>query len=140
MPLPGPEPNATRRRRNKDQHQWIEVEDTPFDGAPKLPKKRGRWSAWTLRWWHAVSTMPHCVLWAESDWQFAFDTALIHAAFVGGKTGAASELRHRERIMGMSRDARMRLRIRYVEPAEEEESLSVVAIEDYKRSLQGESD
>ena len=41
---------------------------------------------------------------------------MIHAAFI--RTGRHSvELRRRESALGMTRDARLRLRIRYVDPA-----------------------
>lgn len=115
MPPAGRKPNEGQpiRHRTRPVHDWIEVEHAPFEGAPPLP---GRWSASVMRWWHAVSRMPHCVLWDESDWQFAFDTARVAKAFYGGKLGAAVELRQRERILGTTVDARRDLRIRYVDP------------------------
>jgi hypothetical protein len=81
--------------------------------------------------------MPHCVLWTETDWQFALDTALIAAAFHMGDTKQAVELRQREKVMGTTLDARRDLRIRYTEPTEEKERPSLVAIENYKKALQG---
>jgi hypothetical protein len=61
--------------------------------------------------------MPHCATWSESDWGFAFECAELHARFcLGGSVATASELRIRERVMGTTHDARLGLRIRYVEP------------------------
>lgn len=79
--------------------------------------------------------MPHCCLWDEADWQFAFDTALLAAAFHRGELRRATELRQRERIMGTTVDARRDLRIRYVDPKAIELPESVRAIDDYRRML-----
>src|SRR6185503_20067708 len=117
MPVTGrkPKPEADRRGRAKPIHDWIEVPNRPFDGEAPKP---GRVPAATTRWWHAVSTMPHCILWQESDWQFALDTAVVHAMFVRKGLGwAATELRNREKILGTTVDARRDLRIRYVDDA-----------------------
>jgi len=142
MPLPGSKPNEGQpvRHRVAPRHDWLEVETKPFEGAPPLPKSGPngrRWPAMTRRWWSTVSRMPHCVLWTETDWQFALDTALIAAAFHMGDTKQAVELRQREKVMGTTLDARRDLRIRYTEPTEEKERPSLVAIENYKKALQG---
>jgi hypothetical protein len=61
--------------------------------------------------------MPHCALWTDADWEFAFSTAETHARFAEGWKGASgSELRQREKLLGVYADARRDLRIRYVEP------------------------
>jgi hypothetical protein len=93
------------------------------------------WPAATRRWWRAVSRMPHCVCWAESDWTFALDTAVVAATFHAGDVRVAGEFRQRERIMGVTADSRRDLRIRYVEPdAEELESdASVTAMAAYRQ-------
>ena len=100
-------------------HEFIEVENVPYEGArPKI----GRVPAATKRWWEALSTMPHCVLWMASDWAFAVDTARLHAAFSRGDLPRAAELRIREAVMGTTSAARRDLRIRYVEPEDEPEA------------------
>lgn len=113
--------------------EWREVVEVPFEGAPPLPSRdecsstsEGRpigvfaeaWPKSTERWWRAISRMPHCVLWTESDWAYAFATAEAHARFAEGWKGCASgaELRMRERRLGMTHDDRRDLRIRYVKP------------------------
>lgn len=100
-------------------------------------RRPARWPAATRRWWRAVSHMPHCALWDESDWSFAIDTASIVASFHNGQLGLAAEIRRREAIMGTTRDARRALRIRYVDPTTEEESddgekASVTAMDTYR--------
>lgn len=92
---------------------WMEVSDVPYTGDKpalgRVPKK-------TREWWERVSTMPHCVLWTDADWQYALDTAAIHAMFI--KTGwrGAGELRQRMQKMGCTLDDRRANRIRYVNP------------------------
>lgn len=92
-----------------------------------------RWSAETRRWWDRVSSMPHCALWSDSDWQFALDTACVAAAFHAGDARLAGELRQREKVMGTTQDARRDLRIRYVEPVENQESAGVAVMDRYRR-------
>ncbi len=131
----GRKPKAQHRHRVKPVHEWAEVPDVAFDGGPELPSDR-QWPDLTRRWWGAISHMPHCVLWTESDWRFALDSALVAAAFHAGDLRQAVELRQRERAMGMTAGARLDLRIRYVEPEAEEEPPSRIA--DYRRRLLGE--
>jgi hypothetical protein len=137
MPLPGTKPAETRRRRNAPIHEWIEVENVPFENAPPLPRQQPndeKWPRATRRWWRYISSMPHCVLWSDADWQFAIDTAYVHAEFVRGNVRVATELRNREKVLGTTVDFRRDLRIRYVEPrVEAPESVSV--LEDYRRRL-----
>lgn len=138
MPVAGrkPKPEGQARNRNKPTHDWTEVEDAPFEDAPKLPKAQpdGRpWPVWTKRWWQVVSTMPHCKLWSESDWEFAFDTAALKATFhTEGGTGLATEIRNREKVLGTTADFRRDLRIRYVDPAEQETPAEVTKLDDYR--------
>ncbi|MEU8264926.1 hypothetical protein AB0C02_30470 [Micromonospora sp. NPDC048999] len=133
MAVAGRKPKDDRsqvRHRNPATHDWAEVVNLPYDGDhPSLPtrmvrvedkdgkavSKRGGWPAATRRWWETVSTMPHCRLWEPSDWQFAVDSAEVHARWVEA-TGPASEVRIREKLLGVTLDARRDLRIRYVEP------------------------
>jgi hypothetical protein len=138
MPAAGRKPNEGQpvRHRHKPTHEWTEVEAVPFEGAPKLPKPDpGRsWPSATVRWWKAISRMPHCVLWDESDWIFALNTALVAAAFHGGDIKAATELRQREKVMGTTVDSRRDLRIRYIEPAADKAE-DIPNIADYRREM-----
>lgn len=98
------------------------------------------WPTATKRWWKAVSQMPHCVNWSEPEWQFAFDTAQIVAAFHMGDLRLAGEIRGRERLLGTTPDARRGLRIRYVDAVSGDEvppeaSASITAMDDYRRMV-----
>jgi hypothetical protein len=135
MPIVGRKPKPEDQRRNQNKHvDWVEVIDRPFEDAPPL---KGKWPAKTKRWWQAVSTMPHCILWTDSEWQRAFDTVEMVAAFHQGDLRLATELRAREREMGTTLDARRDLRIRYVEEGVKQERPALVAIKDYRKALEG---
>lgn len=141
MPARGPrlKPDALRRRRNNPSSEWTEVEAVPHIGGPALPKHRPGalpWPAATRQWWDVLRSMPHAKLWAESDWLFATDTAVLHASYIEGDLRLAAELRHRSRTLGLTADARAALRIRYVEEDQVGPVSSPVAsIEDYRASL-----
>ena len=139
MPVAGrkPKPAGQAINRNKPTHDWIEVPNIPYKDAPKLPAKQpdGRaWPTWTRRWWAAASTMPHCRLWSQADWEFAFDTAALKARMHTEPTASlATEVRGREKILGTTVDYRRDLRIRYVEPlAETSTRADVVSMDDYR--------
>ena len=143
MPVAGrkPKPQGQSRTRHKPTHEWIEVPNVPFPGRD-LPECRpdGRpWPEWTLRWWGVVSTMPHCVLWTESDWQFAADTALVAAEVHEGNSRLSTELRNREKVLGTTVDFRRDLRIRYVDPPEDDEGAEaqVTRLDDYRELYGG---
>jgi hypothetical protein len=139
MALTGPKPREDRSQVRFKGHtaEWTEVENRPFAGAPELPprntgvdleqaeeRRDGEgiycpfpWPENTLRWYRTMSRMPHAILWDESDWEFVFETAEVHARFTEGWKGTAvSELRQRVKTMGGNMDARRDLRIRYVVP------------------------
>lgn len=141
MAIPGTKPKAAgqARNRNKPTHDWTEVVDAPFKGAPKLPAKMPNglpWPSATRRWWAVVSAMPHCSLWSESDWQFALDTAFVAGIFhMQGSNTYATELRNREKVLGTAADYRRDLRIRYVTaPAESHGAAddNVAQLDDYR--------
>ena len=146
MPVPGrtPKPAGQAVNRNKPTTEWVEVLNVPYAGArPELPVTRtviGQFGpveveikGITRDWWDTISAMPHCILWAGSDWAFALTTALVaDAAFTGG-IGAATELRNREKILGSTFDYRRSLRIRYVDqPAETGDDAEVVSLDTYR--------
>lgn len=99
-----------------------------------------KWPRRTLRWWDTVSHMPHCVLWDESDWEFAVDTALVAAAFHSGDVRVANELRQREKHLGVTADSRRDLRIRYVDSVEDTADPAIVtAMDAYRRAVATDS-
>lgn len=140
MPATGRKPNTGQpiRHRTKPVHDWTEIDNVRFEGAPKLPQAQPNgmpWTAWTKAWWKAISTMPHCCLWEEEDWQFAIDTAAVAAVFHGGEVRIATELRNREKVMGTTVDFRRDLRIRYVEPTKEVPA-GVTALDEYRKMME----
>lgn len=140
MPVPGtkPKPDGQKRNRVKPTFEWTEVPDIPFSGGPALPSRCAEGKAWpvrTKRWWAAISTMPHCVLWTPTDWEYAIDTALVAAEFHAGDMRLAGELRNREKLLGNTFDSRRDLRIRYVQPEQFEEHAGVTSIDDYRAAL-----
>lgn len=140
---PSDRPTVTRHKPTVD---WTEVVDTPFTGAtPELPLTRQVVDKSgevlevpvpdaTRAWWDALCRMPHCVLWQDSDWAFALDTAMVHAQASYGVISAMAELRMREKSLGTTVDSRRDLRIRYVEPEVEQAQLAVVEQIDDRRA------
>lgn len=139
MPVAGrkPKPQGQARGRNKPAHDWTEVPDVPYSGeVPRLPRRRGGWSARTKRKWAVWASMPHCSLWSPSDWDYAVDSLEVAAAFHEGDLRAATELRNREKVLGTTADYRRDLRVRYVDPPSaqeaEEPQEGVTSLDDYR--------
>lgn len=137
MAVSGRKPRENRdqiRHRVPPRHDWVEVEAVPYTDRPpvSLPKslrtivtKEGDTvdlpvHKLTRAWWRRIRAMPHCVLWSESDWQFALETALVADAMFYGAATRATELRQREKVLGTTVDARRDLRIRYIDPPEDD--------------------
>jgi hypothetical protein len=123
--------------RHPRAYGWLEVPDVPFTGGPKLPRRRCDGTAWpkgSAERWAAWSSMPHCRLWQPSDWRFALDTMEIASrAFEdGAKIGYSTEARYRERILGVTHDARQGMRIRYVTPADQPAPAGVTSLDLYR--------
>lgn len=120
MPVRGrpPKPDGQAVNRNPKTHSWVEVPDLPYKGRrPKLPRRAdGAWSARAKRKWQVWSTMPHCRLWTDGDWEYALDSLEVFERFHRGDRAAAKELRDREKVMGTTLDYLRALRIRYVDP------------------------
>lgn len=129
-----PKPEDQRRNQNKPTHEWIDVQDVPFTGPVPNP---GRLPVRTKQWWAVVSSLPHCVLWDAGDWQYAIDTAHVHAEWVRDKRASfAAELRIREKQLGLTDDQLRDLRIRYIAPgAHEEAAEKPISLEDRRREL-----
>lgn len=120
MAFAGPEPKDYKH--GKDQAEWVYVPDEPFVGDARLGLPNRSWHAYVTSWWDVVSRMPHCVLWGESDWVFALETAFMKqdwwSDYDAGEvvTSKSTEIRRREDILGTTAEARRKLRIRYVSP------------------------
>lgn len=138
MPVSGrkPKPEGQSVTRHKPTHDWTEVENVPYEGGPDLPEFTAQRRAWqdpVKAMWDAWRSMPHCKLWAASDWSFALMTIELAALVYDGETRWATELRNRERILGTTAEFRRDLRIRYVAPKEEvAETAGVTNIADFR--------
>lgn len=117
MAVKGPAKQDQKTGRYQNVTDWYNIPDRPYDGpVPNVP--------WTYedpflaQWWEKLTRMPHCILWNESDWQYAVDTALLKRRFYEPEkelnAALLTELRRREEAMGMTLDSRQKLRIRYV--------------------------
>lgn len=136
-------PAGQKRNRAKSDIDWTDVPDVPYAGErPDLPSTRTivtrdgqesvRLLSMTTKWWESTSSMPHCVLWTDSDWMFALTTALVADAAFCGIASAAVELRNREKVLGTTSEFRRGLRIRYTQPEVNEVSAEVTSLDDYR--------
>ena len=138
MPVRGRTPQrfGVSTNRHKPVHDWVVVENVPFEDGPELPETRadGRpWPERTKAKWQAWRSMPHARLWQPAEWSFALDTLELAADF--HKTGEprfGMELRNREKVLGTTLDYLRGLRIRYVDPVQNEVPAVVARIEDYR--------
>lgn len=126
MAVKGPATKPNKHGRTPSLVDWVDVPDVEYDGpSPNLPPlpRRKKWHPLVEQWWEQVRHMPHCVLWQPTDWTAAVETGLMKqaywSAFENGeeKTTQAVEIRRREDAMGVTAEARRKLRIRYVDPA-----------------------
>ena len=136
-------PTNERRNTHASSAEWVDVPDEPFQGCPlELPQSRtivtrdGQESVQLLpvtrEWWAVVSTMPHCVLWTDGDWQFALMSAFTADAAFCGIASASTELRNREKVLGTTVEFRRQLKIRYVEVEKPKAASDVTNIDDYR--------
>jgi hypothetical protein len=127
MARPGPQPKATPKHGHSGAG-WIDYINTPYTGPGsdmELPATPGvQWFGQVEGWWEQIRQMPHCADWAPTDWIFAIETALfkqnMYSEFFGGTIHATmiTEIRRREDQMGTTVEARRKLGIRYVDPAQ----------------------
>jgi hypothetical protein len=135
-----PKEDRTQVRHRIAVLDFDDIPDIPFDG-PKLPprwiarpgdvaERKVPWPRSTARWWEKIRRMPHTKDWADTDWEWAFATAELHARIAEGR-GSFVELRQRERRMGTTAEARRDMRMRYVKPSaasEREDAGEVAAV------------
>lgn len=127
MAVPGRDPDPDSINRNKPTTTWTDVEDKPYTGPrPTLPDTRPMigpdgtvevpLSPLTRNWWEVLSKLPHCAIWTPGDWTFALTTVVVADLAHNGANAAFAELRRREDQMGLTAEARRKLRIRYTKP------------------------
>lgn len=147
MSLRGAPQKEGARNRNAKVNEQVSFPDVPYTGPkPDLPETRTvqyvskedglvtehvRISDMTRSWWAALTVLPHCVAWRDSDWSFALATALIADAVFAGDNTRAAELRTRETQMWATADSRRTNKITY-SPVTAESSSEVANIEDYR--------
>jgi hypothetical protein len=139
MPVRGAKPKPPGQAVTRNARlDWTEVPNVPFEGGPALRARRRNGDPWPQackRKWDAWRKMPHCVLWDDTDWEYAFDSIEVAASMIGG-VGAqhdpryAAELRNREKVMGTTLDYRREIRVRYIDAPTE--APRVVGLDDYR--------
>jgi hypothetical protein len=118
---PAPKDPAKRARRNATPPQTV-LEFRPAV-QPELPEGFP-WPDRTRSWWRAWGESPQASLFSETDWEFLYDTALLHAtawssaerAVRSGEkidTSHHCELRLRVAKFGATIEDRARLRITF---------------------------
>ncbi len=126
MALTGP-PAKPAKLGHSPTADWTDVPNVPFDDEgrrelPRSPGGRRKWHDQVVAWWNEIRRMPHCVLWTDTDWRFALDTAYFKQALWRDldndelKSTLITEIRRREDQIGTTAEARRKLRIRYVKP------------------------
>jgi hypothetical protein len=77
---------------------------------PELPDTYD-WPAETRRWWQAWRNSAQAQDFADTDWDFLLETAVLHAEFWLGDRKLAAEIRLRVAKLGATPEDRARLRI-----------------------------
>jgi hypothetical protein len=139
VPVKGRKPAGlgVSNNRHAPTHDWAEVENVPFEDGPELPDFRSDGRPWpdaTKAKWQAWRSMPHCKLWGDSEWSYARDAIELAASFhLTAEPKFATELRNREKVLGTTRDYLRDLRIRYIEPRDDNEvPAGVTRIHDFR--------
>lgn len=109
-----PKDPSQLRRRNRAAPVTVLVADGKVHG-PELPDSFD-WPDATLEWWQVWRTSAQASRFAETDWSFLLDTAVLHADFWLGDLTAAAELRLRLSKVGATPEDRARLRISVGDP------------------------
>lgn len=127
MARPGPQPKATPKHGHGGAG-WRDYPKGFYTGPGSeqdLPAMPGmQWWPQVIGWWNETRRMPHCKDWTPTDWIFAIETALLknnaYAEFFGGTMHATmwTEIRRREDQMACTDEARRKVGIRYVDPAQ----------------------
>lgn len=87
---------------------------------PDLPESL-EWPQQTRDWWMTWRRSPQAQTFADTDWSFLLDTAMLHAEFWLGDKSVAAELRLRAAKFGATPEDRARLRIEIGNPPDRTE-------------------
>lgn len=151
MALPGrkPKPRDQVRHKNPPRFEYRTFLDVPNPNPRPLPSVTElrdatgieRWPSFTRKWWKAISTLPHTIAWTDADWDYAAQTAFVHARFATGDMAKVmAELRLRGHHLGATLAARLELRITYrteqgVEVLDDKDP-AVTAMADYRKAVE----
>jgi len=114
------------RRPADDTGEWEYVLDVPNRKAPlaKLPDTRGSdeegnaiaWHPLTKAWWDTVRVLPHTAEWGADEWHALVGLAFIaDTVYTTGQAAAHAEWRRGYDALGLTAEARRKLRIKLVD-------------------------
>ncbi|WP_409047060.1 hypothetical protein AB2L57_10720 [Microbacterium sp. HA-8] len=109
-----------------DTGNWEYILDTPNRKAPlvKLPESRGTtdegetiaWHPLTKAWWDTVRALPHTAEWRADEWHALVGLAYIaDTVYSTGQAAAHAEWRRGSDALGLTTEARRKLRIKLVD-------------------------
>ena len=114
MPGRGPAPKAKLSRANDENRRAAEfrtlVPDDVVRG-PELPDGVIQWPPQTVALYEALRRDPGGQTLTDADWLHVVDTMLLHADLWSGNPRVAGEIRLRLGQLGITPEARMRLRL-----------------------------
>lgn len=137
-----PKENPARRNKPAIPDTILERRDGTLVG-PELPKERA-WCSQTKQWWDMWRRHEIAPKLEPSDWQHLLDTALLHNEYWCGAlptqsmVSYAAEIRRRVAAFGATLEDRLKLRIKFAEPKEEESKTPRVSSSNYKDMLEDE--
>jgi hypothetical protein len=115
----GPAPKETRSRVRDQQRREEQLTVVTDDGqvhGPGLPETM-EWPEATRGWWMTWRRSAQAQTFADTDWSFLLDTAVLHAEFWLGDKSVAAELRLRTAKFGATPEDRARLKIEIGKPS-----------------------
>lgn len=116
----------TGRSPAEDTGEWEYILDTPNRRAPlvKLPDTRGltdegdviAWHPLTFKWWDTMRALPHTAEWGMDEWHALVGLAYIaDTVYATGQASAHAEWRRGSDALGLSAEARRKLRLKLVD-------------------------
>jgi hypothetical protein len=117
---PAPKDPSKRARRNPDPIPSRTLRFVHGE-QPKLPAGT-TWPKRTRTWWAMWGASAQADLFADCDWDYLIDTALIHAAVWSGDLDRMPELRLRVAKFGATPEDRARLRMHFADADKADDS------------------
>lgn len=110
MPGPVPKPALLRQRKNRASTSARFVDQNPLQGVPELPKRKRKWRAEVVAWWHDLWTSPMVSEYIQSDTHGLFMLADMMDRYYREPTAAlATEIRLQRQCFGLTPIDRRRL-------------------------------